>query len=68
MEKWAQKNKGIRGRLNDYAKHPELGAKLLRRIGSKEQTITWVLEHHSESEKWVTPREIAEILSSSDYD
>ena len=68
MEKWAQKNKGIRRRLIDYAKHPELGAKLLKGIGSKEQTITWVLEHHSESEKWETPREIAEILSSSDND
>ena len=68
MEKWAQKNRGLRRRLIDYAKHPELGAKLLKGIGSKEQTITWVLEHHSEREKWDTPKEIAEILSSSDND
>ena len=66
MEKWEERTKGLRRRLIDYAKHPELGAELLKGIGSKQQTIAWVLEHHSEREKWETPKEIAEILSSSD--
>jgi len=68
MEKWTERTKGLRRRLVDYAKHPALGAELLRGIGSQQQTITWVLEHHSDREKWVTPKEIAEILSSSDGD
>tara|TARA_B100001250_G_scaffold399321_1_gene408599 strand:- start:1524 stop:2045 length:522 start_codon:yes stop_codon:yes gene_type:complete len=66
MEKWEERTKGLRRRLIDYAKHPELGAELLKGIDSKQQTIAWVLEHHSEREKWETPKEIAEILSSSD--
>jgi len=68
MEKWSERTKGLRRRLVDYAKHPVLGAELLSGIGSQEQTITWVLEHHLEREKWKTPPEIAKILSSSDND
>jgi altronate dehydratase len=68
MEKWSERTKGLRRRLVDYAKHPALGAELLIGIGSRQQVVTWVLEHHSEREKWETPIEIAEILSSSDND
>ena len=68
MEKWSERTKGLRRRLIDYAKHPALGAELLKEIGSGQQTITWVLEHHSERENWKTPIEIAEVLSNSDND
>ena len=68
MEKWSERTKGLRRRLIDYAKHPALGAELLKEIGSRQHTITWVLEHHSERENWKTPIEIAEVLSNSDND
>ena len=68
IEKWKLKEEGLRRRLADYSNHPAIGADLLKGLDSEEQTITWVLEHHSEKEKWTTPKIIGEALSSADND
>tara|TARA_B100000029_G_scaffold116149_1_gene108910 strand:+ start:2189 stop:2725 length:537 start_codon:yes stop_codon:yes gene_type:complete len=68
MEKWQERDKGLRRRLLDYSNHPSIGAKLLNDLDSQQETIAWVLEHHSEKENWVTPKEIGEALSSADND
>lgn len=59
---------GVRGRFGRYVRHDEIGANLLRRVGSDPLTIAWTREHHLGAERWSVPRDIAEQLHAADDD
>ena len=59
---------GIRRRLADYRRHPELGESLLRDAGSSGLATTWAADHHRPPDRWRAPSEIAVILHACDND
>jgi hypothetical protein len=57
---------GMRGRVGRYARHPELGAAMLREAGSDPLTATWAREHHLPDSECTLPAEIARALREAD--
>ena len=59
---------GIRRRLAQYRRHPELGAEMLRAAGSDPLTAAWAGDHHRPESTWVVPVEIGAVLKACDDD
>jgi hypothetical protein len=59
---------GLRRRLAQYWRHPELGHELLTKAKSHRFVATWALEHHRPTERWSLPIELGMILRDCDDD
>jgi hypothetical protein len=57
-----------RGRIADYRRHPEHGARLLGDAGSDSFTITWTAEHHLPPDRWSLPAHLTAALKAADDD
>jgi hypothetical protein len=57
-----------RGRMADYLRHPEHGARLLREAGSDPLTVTWAAEHHLPPAQWTLDHRLADALKAADDD
>jgi hypothetical protein len=55
-------------RMEQYRRHPELGAELLELAGSDPLTVTWAREHHLPSGSWTLPTDLAAALKAADDD
>lgn len=67
-EAWADDGSGVRRRLGQYRRHPEIGAELLARAGSDPLTSAWAREHHRPPERWTVDPAIGAVLKSCDDD
>jgi len=56
------------GRIGDYLRHPELGARLLAEAGSDPITVAWASEHHLPVDRWTVPQEAGALLKAADDD
>ena len=57
-----------RGRVGDYLRHDELGARLLAEAGSSDLTVAWAREHHLPPSRWTVPPEAGAVLKAADDD
>ena len=56
------------GRIGDYLRHDERGARMLEIAGSDRLTITWAAEHHLPPDRWSLDGKIADTLKAADDD
>lgn len=56
------------GRVGDYLRHDELGARLLADAGSAPLVVAWAREHHQPPERWTVDRAIGDALKAADDD
>ena len=56
------------GRVGEYLRHGELGARLLADAGSDPLTAAWAREHHLPPARWTVDREVAAELHAADDD
>ena len=66
--RWAEQPRGLRSRLGRYRRHPEIGGRLLRRVGADPLVVTWAEEHHRPAHSWTVPTPIAALLKACDDD
>lgn len=59
---------GVRRRLADYWKHPEIGGRVLSVGGSHPLVSTWATEHHRPEESSSVEPTLARILRACDND
>ena len=57
-----------RRRVRLYLVHDEVGAKLLERAGSADQTVAWARQHHLGPERWTVDRRTGDALKAADGD
>ncbi|MEM8924082.1 MAG: hypothetical protein AAGD35_11325 [Actinomycetota bacterium] len=67
-EVWAVEGTGIRRRLGQYRRHPEIGGELLELAGSDPLTSAWAREHHRPAKRWTVDPAIGAVLKSCDDD
>ena len=65
--RWARAS-GIRRRIADYWRHPELGGLALGQAGSHPLVSTWAAEHHRPPGSWSVHPAIGRILRDCDND
>lgn len=58
----------VGGRVAAYARHPEIGAALLREAGADPLTAAWAAEHHLAPERWTIPAGVGAALKAADDD
>ena len=56
------------GRVGDYLRHDELGARLLADAGSDPLTVAWAREHHLPPERWTVDPAVGAALKAADDD
>ena len=56
------------GRLGDYLRHDEIGARLLTDAGSDALTVAWAREHHLPPARWTVPPGVGAALKAADDD
>lgn len=58
----------VRGRVAAYARHPDIGAALLRAAGADPLTVAWAAQHHLPPDAWTLPEDVAAALKAADDD
>lgn len=56
------------GRMGDYLRHSDHGARLLADAGSDPLTIAWTREHHLPPDRWTLEPRLTRALSAADDD
>lgn len=59
---------GLRRRLAQYRRHPEIGEQLLLEAGSDPVTAGWAADHHKPRSRWRIAPEIGDVLKACDDD
>lgn len=59
---------GVRRRLAEYRRHPEIGEQLLLAAGANDITAGWAADHHKPVEKWRIDPAIGDVLKACDDD
>ncbi len=59
---------GVRRRLADYWRHPDIGGRDLHTAGSHPLVSTWAAEHHRPPRSWTVDPALGRILSDCDND
>lgn len=59
---------GLRRRLADYWRHPEIGGRNLHSAGSHPLVSAWAAEHHRPSRSWTVEPALGRILRDCDND
>ena len=57
---------GRRGAIAGYLSYPEVGADMLRRVGSDSRVVAWAAEHHRSPAHWSVPLEAGGVLAAAD--
>ena len=65
VNRWSQ-GKGPLASLGAFMSYPQLGASMLREVGSDDFTVMWATEHHLPSTEWTVERTRAEVLQRAD--
>lgn len=66
-QRWAGRP-GLRGRIERYLRHDELGAASLERVGADAITAAWAREHHRPPSAWTVPEPVGRALRAADDD
>ena len=67
VDKWLHRG-GVRLRLAQYRRHPELGGHRLEAAGSHELVHRWAVEHHRTPGQWTVPPALGRMLKDYDDD
>lgn len=59
---------GIRRRLAEYRRHPEIGERLLIDAGADPLTAGWAADHHKPADKWRIEATLGDVLKRCDDD
>lgn len=59
---------GMRQRLAEYRRHPEIGEQLLLDAGADALTAGWAADHHKPVEKWRIDPVLGDVLKRCDDD
>ncbi len=65
INRWSQ-GKGPLSTLGAFMTYPQLGASMLREVGSDEFIVRWATEHHLPAAEWTVDRTRAEVLRRAD--
>ncbi|MEC9113928.1 MAG: HD domain-containing protein [Actinomycetota bacterium] len=65
INRWSQ-GKGPLATLGALMAYPQLGASMLREVGSDEFIVRWATEHHLPAAEWTVERTRAEVLQRAD--
>ena len=66
IDSWARGN-GPFASLGAFMTYPQIGASMLRGIGSDEFIVRWATEHHLPATEWTVERARAEVLQRADH-
>lgn len=66
-DRWLSES-GIRRRLAEYRRHPEIGEQLLLDAGADPLTAGWAADHHKPADKWRIGSTLGEVLKRCDND
>lgn len=67
VDQWLHRG-GVRLRLAQYRRHPELGGRGLEAAGSHQLVHRWAVEHHRAADQWTVPAVLGRILKDRDDD
>lgn len=67
VEGWSAAG-GVRRRLADYWRHPEIGGRVLEAAGSHPLVSNWAAEHHRPAASWSVDPALGRILRDCDND
>mgnify|MGYP000179398894 CR=1 FL=1 len=67
VSRWSR-SEGVRRRLVDYWRHPEIGGQVLADAGSHPLVSTWAVEHHRPERSWTVEPSLGQILRHCDND
>ncbi len=67
VARWSKRH-GVRRRLSQYWRHPEIGAELLVAAESQPLVSTWAAEHHRSPTSWSVEPALGRILHDCDND
>lgn len=59
---------GMKRRLAEYRRHPEIGEQLLLEAGADPLTASWAADHHKPPERWRVDPALGDVLKSCDDD
>ena len=65
INRWSR-GKGPLATLGALMAYPQLGASMLREVGSDEFIVRWATEHHLPAAEWTVERTRAEVLQRAD--
>lgn len=57
---------GRRGAIAGYLSYPDVGADMLRRVGSDSRVVAWAAEHHRSPAHWSVPLSAGNLLAAAD--
>lgn len=67
ISQWSAQ-RGYRQRIGLYLGHPEIGAAMLRAVGSDPVVVQWAAQHHRPAADWTIDRQVAAVLNEVDDD
>jgi len=67
VDRWSSAE-GLRRRVADYWKHPEIGGRVLESAASHPLVSTWAAEHHRPAASWSVDPALGRILRDCDND
>ena len=65
---WLESPVGVKRRLAQYRRHPQLGAVLLAAADADPLVVAWAAEHHLRPDDWSIDRGYGHILKACDDD
>lgn len=65
---WSDRGSGWRQRAGSYAAHDEIGAGMLKAVGSDSLVVAWAREHHLPESRWSVEQQVGSVLKEADDD